>query len=329
VVVLGVLVLFIINRSNSSSTLGLSQVSAASASTSTSDPLDQLSSADIALSVARATNLPESVAVQDQSESVNADLAIVPTDNDIAPKPQIVSTAFKSNQDIQTYTTQPGDTIASVAAKFNITSSSVEWSNNNVTNLTAGLHLLIPPISGIVYTVKAGDTPASLAQKYSSNQTQLVAYNDAEISGLYPGERIIIPNAQQPATPSYNYFSAVYATSSNVGGGGNSSNNGYDFGYCTWYVATQISVPTNWGNASTWSYYAGLSGWNVSSTPSVGSIAQTPFAAGGEGHVAIVTAVSADGSQIQFKDMNGIAGWDRVGYSGWVSSSTYPHYISH
>ncbi|HUC88199.1 MAG TPA: CHAP domain-containing protein, partial [Candidatus Binatia bacterium] len=65
------------------------------------------------------------------------------------------------------------------------------------------------------------------------------------------------------------------------------------------------------------------------SSPQVGAIAQTPYAAGGEGHVAIVDAVSADGSQIQFRDMNGLAGWDRVGYSGWVSASTFPHYIYH
>jgi surface antigen len=104
--------------------------------------------------------------------------------------------------------------------------------------------------------------------------------------------------------------------------------NGYDYGYCTWYVATQIAVPSNWGNASSWSYYASLSGWHVSSTPTVGAIAQTPYAAGGLGHVAVVNAVSADGTQIQYRDMNGIAGWGRVGYSGWVSASRYPHYIT-
>ncbi len=65
----------------------------------------------------------------------------------------------------------------------------------------------------------------------------------------------------------------------------------------------------------------------MSTTPQVGAIAQTALAAGGEGHVAIVTAVSPDGSQIQFKDMNGLAGWGRVGQSGWVSASTYQHYI--
>jgi len=45
------------------------------------------------------------------------------------------------------------------------------------------------------------------------------------------------------------------------------------------------------GNASSWAYYAVLSGWTVSSSPQVGAIAQTSYAAGGEGHVAVVDAV--------------------------------------
>ncbi len=111
------------------------------------------------------------------------------------------------------------------------------------------------------------------------------------------------------------------------GGGPIYGFNGYDYGFCTWYVASQIAVPSNWGNASSWSYYASISGWSVSSTPSVGAIAQTPYAAGGEGHVAIVDAVN--GNLIKYRDMNGLAGWGAVGYSGWVSASTFPNYISH
>jgi surface antigen len=212
--------------------------------------------------------------------------------------------------------------VSSVAAKFNITSNSIRWSNNiSGDSLTPGIKIVIPPVDGIVYNVKSGDTLQSLAATYNANLAQLTAYNDAEINGIQPGERIIIPNGQQPAAPTYNFYAAVY------GAGGGS--NGYDFGFCTWYVANQIPVPSNWGNASSWAYYAQLSGWQVSTSPTVGSIAQTAYAAGGQGHVAIVTAVSPDGSQIQFKDMNGVAGWDRVGQSGWVSASSYQHYITH
>jgi surface antigen len=176
----------------------------------------------------------------------------------------------------------------------------------------------------MVYVVKSGDTPESLAATYSANKDSITAYNDAELAGLTVGERIIIPNGHPAATPTVRSgFSGGSAWGSTPIYG----YNGYDPGFCTWYVATQISVPANWGNASSWAYYATQSGWTVSSTPTVGAIAQTPYAAGGEGHVAIVDAVNGD--MIQFRDMNGIAGFGVVGYSGWVPASTYPNYISH
>jgi N-acetylmuramoyl-L-alanine amidase len=322
-------VVLIIIKSANSQGQAISQAVAVptSPTSSVANPIDQLSSADIAVSIANMTSLAEATAVKNQAETVNAELAVAPAEDIVSNKPQVVVTALKSRQDITTYTTMAGDTVASVAAKFNITSTSLQWSNklSSTTTLQAGVKLVIPPINGIVYTVKTGDTPQTLAAKYSANANQIIAFNDAELSGLQPGEQIVIPNGQQATSgPSYGLSlggsGAFYATY---------GYNGYDFGYCTWYVASQISVPTNWGDASSWAYYAALSGWTVSSTPQVGAIAQTPYAAGGEGHVAIVDAVSPDGSQIQFRDMNGIAGWDRVGYSGWVPASTFPHYIYH
>jgi surface antigen len=307
-------ILFIVQKPHD--TTGLNQASASEMQHSVVNPLDQVSSADIARTVAQITNLPEATSVKNQAETTNAQLTSAPAFNAVAAKPQVVVTSFKSREDIQTYVTKTGDSVSSVAAKFNITSSSLQWSNNiSGDNVSAGVKLTIPPINGIVYTVKAGDTASTLAQKYNSNITQLIAYNDAEISGLNTGEQIIIPNGQIPQAPAYNFFAATY--------GGN----GYDYGFCTWYVATQIPVPSNWGNASSWAYYGALSGWIVSTVPVVGAIAQTAFAAGGEGHVAIVNAVSADGTQIQFRDMNGVAGYARVGYSGWVPVSSYQHYI--
>ena len=302
-------------KTSSASKSSINNVAIAQASI---NPLDQVSSSQIAETISTVTSLPESVAVKNQNETVNAKLSQTAAVNNVAAKAQVVATHFVSKNDIKEYVVQSGDTLASIAAKFNVTSNSVLWSNSIPGGkVIVGQKLLIPPVSGIVYTVKAGDTIASLASKYSSNSQQLTAYNDAEIAGIKPGDKILIPNGQQPAAPVYNFFAATYGF------------NGYDYGYCTWYVATQINVPGNWGNASSWAYYASLSGWNVSSTPSIGSVAQTGYGAGGEGHVAVVVGVSPDGSQIQIKDMNNYAdggGWGRVG-GGWFSASTYQHYI--
>jgi surface antigen len=66
-----------------------------------------------------------------------------------------------------------------------------------------------------------------------------------------------------------------------------------------------------------------MSGWNVSSAPTIGAIAQR---GGGEGHVAIVIGVNPDGS-VTVRDMNGFAGWGRVG-TGTVPAGTFQNFIT-
>ncbi len=285
------------------------------------NPLDQVSSANIALTVAQVTNLPETTAVSNQAESQNAQVSMDSTSNSVVNKTQVIQTSLKSNKDIISYTVQPGDSLASLALKFGVNSNSIAGSNGLTifSSLTPGQSLLIPPMNGLVYIVKNGDTIASIASKFNISQSNLIAYNDTEIKGIYNGEKLLIPNGSLPSVsqvtyswngPSYGY-------------------NGYDYGYCTWYVASQIAVPDNWGNAGSWAYYAALSGWNVSQVPTVGAIAQddwVPGYYGNQGHVAIVTAVK--GNMIQYKDMNGLEGWGRVGYSGWVPASTFQNYIT-
>jgi surface antigen/LysM repeat protein len=291
------------------------------------DPLDRLSSTDIAVNVANSVNLEEKTSVANLADSQNAELSVAQASVGLVSKPQIVNTNFKSNKDIKEYMAQSGETAAAIAAKFSVTTDSVLWSNNLASDtVSAGQKLFVlPGVNGIVYVTKPGDTPDSLATKYRASKEAIIQYNDAEIAGLTPGTRIIIPDGKiirevAAARPR--------GTSTFAWGGGPIYNgaNGYDYGYCTWYVANRIAVPSNWGNANTWDNLAPSSGWVVSTVPKVGAIAQTDR--GGFGHVAVVSAVSEDGTQIKYSDMNGLAGWGREGHSDWTSVSRYEHYIS-
>ncbi len=323
VVVLSLIVLVVVTNNNNFTSRGSINSITSINTQSTINPLDQVSSADIALTVAQMTNLPEAVPISNQADTQQAEIAMAATDNNVVSKPQVVLTALKSRANISDYVVQPTDTITSIAHKFNISVNSLRWSNGLIgNNLITNQTLVIPPLNGIVYTVKAGDTPASLAKTYNASAKQIIAYNDAEITGLVPGEQIIIPNGTEPKpvysfSPSYGY-------------------NGYDFGWCTWYVATQIAVPDNWGNASTWAYNAILSGWQVSSTPVVGAIAQTPYTYYGEGHVAVVRAINPNGTiwisemysygQKSMTNPTPTGGWDIVDWKV-VPASMYPNYI--
>jgi surface antigen len=326
--ILGIATAFILHTSNSTKLSSSAALKSASVAGVQANPLDQVSSADIALTVARMSSLPESTAINSQAESQAVDMSRAVATDTVVSKPQIVSTQLKSKADIQTYTTVAGDTVSALAQKFGVTSDSIRWSNSlSGDSLTVGTKLTIPPVNGIVYTVQAGDTVDSLASKYNASKDKIIAFNDAEISGLKPGSQIVIPDGTKavPVTAAQIARGSSGATGFPWGGSPIYGYNGYDYGYCTWYVANRLPVPSNWGNANTWDNLAPRSGWTVSSVPKAGAIGEID--SGYYGHVAYVEAVSDDGTMIKYSDMNGLAGFGRVGYSGWVPASKFPHYI--
>lgn len=286
--------------------------------------LDEASAVMVAADVAQKTALPVALEATKTASTLNAQVAL-PTDGDDAlAKRQVVATAGTISKTPFSYTVADGDTLSGIASKFNITSDTLKWANNlsDVDAIKPGQTLSILPISGLLYTVAAGDTPDTIAAKYQANAAQIISFNDAEVKGLAVGQTIIVPDgvkavAAAPAAPT------AIATS---GSGGSRllsalprlSGNAYAFGYCTYYVAGRRYVPSSWGNANTWYYDAQISGYKVGSVPAVGAIAWT--GAGYFGHVAYVEKVS--GGQVEVSEMNYNGGWDRVDYR-WTSASDF------
>lgn len=279
--------------------------------------LDQLSSADIAVHVARLTNLPEALSVVNKADTVNAQLAVTPADDTVVAKPQVVATTLKSYKDIHNYVAVAGDTIPSIAAKFNITSDTIRWSNGlQGDNINPGTTIVISPVSGIVYTVKEGDTIDSIASKYKANKDQIIADNDTETNGLRVGARILIRDGSVTPTPVARVASASAYSSGFAWGGSGAvyGANGYDYGYCTWYAANRRAqigrpIPSNLGNASTWKALAQRAGFAVGNVPQAGAVIWTP-PRDYYGHVGFVESVNADGSVI-VSEMNAV-GWGVV-----------------
>lgn len=269
--------------------------------------LDQLASATIAETAAKMTGAPEIIPITNQADSEIALLnEASTTDDTLSSKPQVVATAFKSNKDIRIYVVQPGDSVSSIASKFGVTSDSIRWSNGlSGDAVNAGTKLkVLPGINGIIYTVKAGDTPQSLATKYGTSADKIIMYNDAE-KGLPVGEVIIIPDGS--------IVRQVVHSSSSYRGSAAYGYNGYDYGYCTWWVAylrqkAGNPLPSNLGNASTWAIRAAAFGLPTGKTPRVGAAAVTSTR--GAGHVVYVTAVNPDGS-IVVSEMNHL-GWNKT-----------------
>ncbi len=274
---------------------------------SATEPLDQLSSVDIAEQAAIAVSLPETLDVVNQAVTANTDQTVASVESIVVAKPQLVATPFKAFT-ITDYAVQAGDSVSSLAAKFGVTSDSIMWSNGLRSNaLAVGTTLAIPPRNGIVYTVAVGDTLESLARKFRANQNLIVDFNDIELTGLKVGARILIPDGLQPVAIGRTALSLVWGPG-----------NGYVYGFCTWYVANRRiaagnPLPTNLGHASSWYRNAMANGMPVGNTPQAGAVLWhvNTRIAGGLGHVGYVERVNADGS-ILVSDMNYTAGWGRV-----------------
>lgn len=104
---------------------------------------------------------------------------------------------------ISTYTVEEGDTIASISAKYGISSNTILWANQMTrkSKLKIGQTLVILPISSVKHKVVKGDTIAKIAKKYHGDVDEIISYNGLEDGKLTAGEIVIIPDGEMPATP--------------------------------------------------------------------------------------------------------------------------------
>ena len=200
-----------------------------------------------------------------------------------------------------TYSVLAGETLATIAAKFKVTESQIRWSNANLTasaTVVTGQNLVIPPVPGIAVTVKAGDTPDSLASAYQVDAASIADYNRLRNLQLAAGTVLVIPNGTGPAFPPQ---PAQYQWR---GGGGAMPTvvvtcclgpyaSAFPVGWCTYLPATKRKVTWS-GNAGYWYDNAKAQGHAVGPTPKVGAIMVTWESS--LGHVAYVESVNADGS---------------------------------
>lgn len=218
---------------------------------------------------------------------------------------------------VKIYEVHPGDTVSSIASRFNITVNTILWSNelDNVDSIMPGDKIFILPVAGLTYTVKSGDNLDAIASKYKADKGKIIAFNDLPADGeLKAGEQITIPDGQKeiaaPAAPRTPIAARPYepfAPSGTVLSGRAGAGHKFPYGYCTWYVAQRRFVPWS-GNAGTWLYHAKAMGYSTGKTPRPGAIVVTSES--WWGHVGIVEKIS--GGSVTISEMN---------YKGWAKKN--------
>jgi LysM repeat protein len=101
--------------------------------------------------------------------------------------------------DVQKYIVQKGDTIQSIAEKFEVSTDTIRWANGITGDfLKIGQELDILPINGVIHTVKSGDTIDVIARKYDASVQDIYDINWLDSTNLKIGQEILVPNGRMP-----------------------------------------------------------------------------------------------------------------------------------
>ncbi|MFH0864258.1 MAG: M23 family metallopeptidase [Candidatus Gottesmanbacteria bacterium] len=110
----------------------------------------------------------------------------------------------KPRDQVINYEVQKGDTLGAIGDKFGISVDTIKWANNlKDERLSIGQIIKIPPVTGIVYKVKAGDTIYSIAKFYKTDAQKIVNFpfndfTDLDTFALAIGQSLIVPDGVMP-----------------------------------------------------------------------------------------------------------------------------------
>lgn len=140
------------------------------------------------------------------------DGALIPQEGPAGAGADVVN---QKNSTISIYVVRPGDTLSAIAEMFDVSVNTILWANDlpRASRIQVGQTLTILPVTGIKYTVKKGDTLASIAKRYGGDSSEIASYNGLE-GPLVAGIEIIIPDGEAlaPAQSTPTRQSVSYAS---------------------------------------------------------------------------------------------------------------------
>ncbi len=125
-------------------------------------------------------------------------------DADVESSPTTPARLTSTNRGIVDYKVKTGDTLSGIATQFDITTATVAWANDiyNPDHLVPGDTLRIPPTSGALHKVGAGETLTYIARRYQVDVEDIITHplnSFVDPDSLSLGKEIMIPGGVTPA----------------------------------------------------------------------------------------------------------------------------------
>lgn len=234
------------------------------------------------------------------------------------------------------YEVESGESISSIAYKFEVSTNSIYWANNFSKNhiIHPGDIIKVPPVSWLIHQIKSWDTLSSIAKKYNVDEIKIQEQNLLSLEDdIKVWDVLVIPWAIKIPDPvvvpkntkTYaNNTSSSSSSSSSSSWGYSFSNNAlsqysntkwvyklvwrapqhtFYWWNCTWYVAQYKNVNW-WWNAKDWLKNASWKWASTWSSPQLWSIVVFNWRWYNPryGHVAIVMEIKW--SDLIVSDMN-------------------------
>jgi len=119
-------------------------------------------------------------------------------------KPVVVDTTVEDGRSqLRTYKVRSGDTLTGIASRTGVSMMTIWWANKlkSKDDLKIGQVLVIPPVNGLVVTVKAGDTLDTIAAAANVDAADIVETNSLTDETLVIGQVLILPGARGKPIP--------------------------------------------------------------------------------------------------------------------------------
>ncbi|HEY6571643.1 MAG TPA: M23 family metallopeptidase [Candidatus Limnocylindrales bacterium] len=164
-------------------------------------PIDGL--ADRGTVTFRPVTLPDSIDTDPQAEKSTIDPGPVLDDGTLLTGYAPATDVEDGSDLIETYRVKSGDTLSEIANDFDVSMMTLWWANKlkSKDDLHIGQVLRIPPVSGLVYTVRDTDTLDSLADKYDVSAGHITKLNGLEDPVLVVGQVLVLPGAKGAPIP--------------------------------------------------------------------------------------------------------------------------------